>query len=54
MKTRKYTVNELYCSNDQKTYDDQAKEAAFLLGGIGTGNISIGSRGEFKSWQIFN
>ena len=54
MKTRKYTVNELYCSNGQKTYNDQDKEAAFLLGGIGTGNISIGARGELKSWQIFN
>ncbi|MEF2244753.1 GH116 family glycosyl-hydrolase [Paenibacillus sp. IITD108] len=31
-----------------------ASEAAFLLGGIGTGNVSIGSRGEFRDWEIFN
>ena len=28
--------------------------AAFLLGGIGTGNVSIGARGEFRDWEISN
>ena len=51
---RKYSVNELYCDNFQKSYNGNAKEAAFLLGGIGTGNISIGARGELRNWQIFN
>ena len=50
----KYKHEEIMCSNRQKTYDGHASEAGFLLGGIGTGNISVGSRGELKSWQIFN
>lgn len=37
-----------------KTYDHTASEAAFLLGGIGTGNVSIGARGELRDWEIFN
>lgn len=24
------------------------------MGGIGTGNVSVGARGELRSWQIFN
>jgi len=35
-------------------YPGRATEAAFLLGGIGTGNVSIGARGEFRDWEIFN
>ena len=35
-------------------YSDSAKEVAFLLGGIGTGNVSIGSRGDLRDWEIFN
>lgn len=53
-KKRRYSVNELYCDNKQKTYSSDATQAAFLLGGIGTGNVSVGARGELKSWQIFN
>lgn len=37
-----------------KKYDNNAKEAKFLLGGIGTGNVSIDTRGELKDWEIFN
>ncbi|WP_308635446.1 GH116 family glycosyl-hydrolase [Paenibacillus silvisoli] len=37
-----------------RTYSREAREAAFLLGGIGTGNVSLGSRGEFRDWEIFN
>lgn len=36
------------------TYLASASEAAFLLGGIGTGNISVGARGELRDWEIFN
>lgn len=32
----------------------EARMAAFPLGGIGTGNVSIGSRGEFRDWEIAN
>ncbi len=35
-------------------YPHQATEAAFLLGGIGTGNVSLGARGELKDWEVFN
>lgn len=31
-----------------------AEVAAFPLGGIGTGNVSIGARGEFRDWEIAN
>jgi non-lysosomal glucosylceramidase len=54
MNKRRYSTTELYCGNSQKIYKGDAKEAGFLLGGIGTGNISVGARGELKSWQIFN
>src|SRR5438046_608041 len=29
-------------------------EIAFPLGGIGTGTISLGGRGELRDWEIFN
>ncbi|GAB3610724.1 non-lysosomal glucosylceramidase [Humibacter ginsengiterrae] len=32
----------------------QASVAAFPLGGIGTGNVSIGARGELRDWEISN
>jgi non-lysosomal glucosylceramidase len=41
-------------SNLKKTYSVNANQTAFLLGGIGTGNISIGSRGNLKDIEIFN
>jgi non-lysosomal glucosylceramidase len=28
--------------------------AAFPLGGVGTGNVSLGSRGNLRDWEIFN
>ncbi|MFP4016275.1 MAG: GH116 family glycosyl-hydrolase [Halanaerobiales bacterium] len=43
-----------YKNKGQRIYPGEASEAAFLLGGIGTGNISIGSRGNFQDWEIFN
>lgn len=49
-----YSQKELYELASQRTYRDDAKETAFLLGGIGTGNVSIGARGEFRDWEIFN
>ena len=30
------------------------KEIAFPLGGIGTGTISLGGRGQLRDWEIFN
>lgn len=36
------------------TYPHTATAAAFPLGGIGTGNVSLGARGELRDWEIFN
>ncbi len=37
-----------------RTLDARATAAAFPLGGIGTGNVSLGARGELRDWEIFN
>ena len=34
--------------------DASASAAAFPLGGIGTGNVSIGARGELRDWELVN
>jgi non-lysosomal glucosylceramidase len=34
--------------------DRTARAAAFPLGGIGTGNVSIGARGELRDWELEN
>ena len=36
------------------TYDSSASEVAFPLGGVGTGNVSLGARGDLRDWEIFN
>src|SRR6266849_6148170 len=33
---------------------DSLREIAFPLGGIGTGTVSLGGRGDFRDWEIFN
>lgn len=48
-----FSKEELY-DYSARIYNSDAKELAFLLGGIGTGNISVGARGELKDWEIFN
>jgi len=52
--TKTYKKEELYVTNQIKKYNSDATETAFLLGGIGTGNIAVGARGELKDWEIFN
>src|SRR3954451_22141371 len=37
-----------------RTYPATASAVAFPLGGIGTGNVSLGARGELRDWEIFN
>lgn len=37
-----------------RVYPRDAAEVRFLLGGIGTGNISVNSRGKFLDWEVFN
>lgn len=36
------------------TFDSTMTLAAFPLGGVGTGNVSIGSRGELRDWELTN
>jgi len=40
--------------NSAYTFPHTATAAAFPLGGVGTGNISLGARGELRDWEIFN
>lgn len=41
-------------NQNSKTFDASATALIFPLGGIGTGNVSLGARGELKDWEIFN
>ncbi len=40
--------------NKTRTFDASATALAFPLGGIGTGNVSLGARGDLRDWEIFN
>ena len=40
--------------NGIRSYDHTAGALAFPLGGIGTGNVSLGARGQLRDWEIFN
>src|ERR687886_513251 len=37
-----------------RTFPAAASALAFPLGGIGTGNVSLGARGDLRDWEIFN
>src|SRR5262249_59621676 len=46
---------ELYRQGPQRTFSGRALgEVAFPLGGIGTGTVSLGGRGQLRDWEIFN
>ena len=47
-----FSRKQLYASNRQRTYTHQATQAAFLLGGIGTGNVSLAASGELRDLQL--
>ncbi|MFA5868123.1 MAG: GH116 family glycosyl-hydrolase, partial [Candidatus Bathyarchaeia archaeon] len=49
-----YSKKKLRAMGPQRSYGPEAAQAAFLLGGIGTGNVSVGARGELRDWEIFN
>lgn len=50
-----YSEKELLKTGRPAPYrDEQLREIAFPLGGIGTGAISLGGRGELRDWEIFN
>jgi non-lysosomal glucosylceramidase len=40
--------------NESRTFDASASVAAVPLGGIGTGNVSLGTRGDLRDWELFN
>lgn len=39
---------------NRRWYSSDATQAKFLLGGIGTGNVSVGSRGQLCDWELWN
>jgi non-lysosomal glucosylceramidase len=41
-------------NNNIRTFSAEASQVAFPLGGIGTGNVSLGARGDLRDWEIFN
>ncbi len=47
-------LKELLQEEPTRDFPGDASQVAFPLGGIGTGNVSIGSRGQLKDWEIFN
>jgi non-lysosomal glucosylceramidase len=50
-----YTDQELFRLDKVRTFEGAGlKEIAFPLGGIGTGTVSLGGRGNLRDWEIFN
>lgn len=53
-KNKLFSKVDLFKTGEEISYNGDARIAAFPLGGLGTGNISVGARGEFRNWEIFN
>lgn len=53
-KNNLYSKTHLFKNGGEISYEGDASVAKFPLGGIGTGNISVGARGELRDWEIFN
>lgn len=53
-KSKLHSKVDLFKTGGEIAYEGDAGVAKFLLGGLGTGNISVGSRGELRDWEIFN
>lgn len=50
-----YSQSELFSMGKRRVYEGVSlREIAFPLGGIGTGTVSLGGRGELRDWEIFN
>jgi uncharacterized protein (DUF608 family) len=49
-----YPPDELFVGNEVRTFGADADALAFPLGGIGTGNVALGARGELRDWELFN
>jgi len=46
---------DLFRLGGQRVFEGPAlREIAFPLGGIGTGTVSLGGRGDLRDWEIFN
>ena len=41
-------------SSQTRSFDASHTVVAFPLGGVGTGNVSLGARGDLRDWEIFN
>jgi non-lysosomal glucosylceramidase len=49
------TQEQLLARGPQRTFTGASlAEVAFPLGGIGTGTVSLGGRGQLRDWEIFN
>jgi hypothetical protein len=50
-----YHPEEIHAVGPQRSFTGEAlSEIAFPLGGIGTGTISLGGRGDLRDFEIFN
>ena len=50
-----FSEEELFGGTLPRTFTGSAlREIAFPLGGIGTGTVSLGGRGQLRDWEIFN
>ena len=50
-----YTPLQLFDPGPQRTFTGPSlAEVGFPLGGIGTGTVSLGGRGQLRDWEIFN
>ena len=50
-----YSQSELLRQGSQRTFTgDHLSQIAFPLGGIGTGTVALGGRGQLTDWEIFN
>ncbi|MEA3407173.1 MAG: GH116 family glycosyl hydrolase, partial [Chloroflexota bacterium] len=50
-----FTEEELFTTDRPLIYkDEQLREIAFPLGGLGTGCVSLSGRGGLRDWEIFN
>ena len=52
-KSKVFCPEQLFSYGQYSSYDDHCSSVDFLLGGIGTGNISVGARGQLRNWEIF-